>query len=274
VDPWSLFIDLTPRPGAFNMAVDEFLFRRLGKTPRTSVRFYRWERPTVSLGHSQRIEDVLDLEYCQKNGIGVVRRITGGKLVLHWREVTYSIVSSATSAFSPTLAESYRRISSALILGLKKMGLEARLAGPPPSSYSRGNMPCFSYPARDEIEIDGRKIVGSAQKRVEERFLQHGSIPLQGDERLLDRVSLSQDEGAGSGMISVSEALGKEADAAWVVDSLASGLAEYFKISFEPLVLEPADDQAIRRIQEKRYANDAWTMGRPEAASIDFLDFG
>jgi lipoate-protein ligase A len=274
VDPWSLFIDLTPHPGAFNMAVDEYLLRRLEKVPRTAVRFYRWERPTVSLGYSQCIEEVLDLEYCRQNGIDVVRRITGGKLVLHWREITYSIVSSDTVAFSPTLAESYKRISGALILGLEKMGLRARLAGPPPSSYSRGNMPCFAYPARDEIEIDGRKIVGSAQKRVGRRFLQHGSIPLQGDEEILDRVSLSQESGSEAKMISVSEALGKAADAEWVVELIAAGLAEYFNIRFEPLVFDPADEQVIERIQEERYTNEAWTVGHPDAASIDFLDFG
>ncbi len=271
---WSLFIDLSPHPGAFNMAVDEFLFRRLDRDPRTTVRFYRWERPTVSLGYSQGIESILDLEYCQKNGIDVVRRITGGKLVLHWREITYSIVSSDTTAFSPTLAESYKRISAALILGLEKMGLRARLAGPPPSSYSRGNMPCFAYPARDEIEIDGRKIVGSAQKRVGERFLQHGSIPLQGDDGLLDRLSLSRDEGAGLRMISLSEALGKEVDVEWTVKCLVDGLAEYFKIRFEPLVFEPSDERAVQQIQDRRYANEAWTRGKRGAKSVDFLDCG
>jgi lipoate-protein ligase A len=274
VDPWSLLADLTPHPGAFNMAVDEYLFQRLAKVPWTAVRFYRWDRPTVSLGYSQHIDEILDLEYCRQNGIDFVRRISGGKLVLHWREITYSIVSSDTAAFSPTLGESYKRISAALILGLEKMGLRARLAGPPPSSYSRGNMPCFAYPARDEIEIDGRKIVGSAQKRVGERFLQHGSIPLQGDEGLLDRVSLSRESGSGARMISISDALGQAVDSKWVVKHLTDGLAEYFNIGFSPIAFGPADEEAIRRIQEKRYANMAWTMGRPEASSIDFLDFG
>ena len=273
MQPWNLFIDLSPHPGAFNMAVDEVLFRRLGKDPRTTVRFYRWKRPTVSLGYSQRVKEVLDSDYCRSHGIDVVRRITGGKLVLHWREITYSIVSSDTAVFSPTLAESYRRISAALILGLKKMGLQTRLAGPPPSSYSRGNMPCFAYPARDEIEIDGRKIVGSAQKRVGGRFLQHGSIPLQGDEGLLDRVSLCPASSSGANKVSVSEALGREVDSEWAVERLVNGLAEYFQVRFEPLVLETADKEAEERIQEQRYANEAWTMGRAEATSLDFLEF-
>ncbi len=269
-----MFIDMSPHAGAFNMAVDEFLFRRIHKDLRTTVRFYRWERPTVSLGYSQSVEDMLDIESCRRQGIDIVRRITGGKLVLHWREITYSIVSSDTLAFSATLAESYRRISAGLILGLKKMGLEARLAGPPPSSYSRGNMPCFAYPARDEIEINGRKVVGSAQKRVGERFLQHGSLPLQGDDGLLDAVSRLREGSAGLRMISLSEALGREVDSQMVVAHLVDGLAEYFKVRFEPFSLEPSNEETVRRIQKHRYANDAWTMGRKGATSIDFLDFG
>jgi len=135
-------------------------------------------------------------------------------------------------------------------------------------------MPCFAYPARDEIELDGRKIVGSAQKRVEGRFLQHGSIPLYNDEEILERVSLHRDELSGSRMTSISEALGREVDAAWAVDRLAAGMAEYFKVRFVPLTLDSAADDFVRRLQERRYANEAWTLGRPGARSIDFLDFG
>jgi lipoate-protein ligase A len=259
---WDLIIGPAPRRGAANMAVDEYLFGSLGKEPRTIVRFYSWERPTASLGYSQSADRVLDVEYCRNNGIDVVRRITGGKLVLHWREVTYSIASSDAEMFSPTLAESYRLISAALIRGLEKMGLRARLAGPPPSSYLKGNMPCFAYPARDEIEIEGRKIVGSAQKRVAGRFLQHGSIPLQGDEGLLRRISLARDEDSDLKRTSVSEALGREIDREWAVKCLVKGMAEHFGVQFEPLTLEAAAEEAIRRIQERRYEDEGWTLGR------------
>jgi lipoate-protein ligase A len=261
---WDLLIDPDPRRGAANMAVDEYLFSSLGKEPQTIVRFYSWSRPTASLGYSQPAEKILDLDYCRSNGIDVVRRMTGGKLVLHWREITYSIASSDTERFSPTLAESYRMISAAIICGLEKMGLRARLAGPPPSSYLKGNMPCFAYPARDEIEIDRRKIVGSAQKRVAGRFLQHGSIPLQDDEGLLRRISLAQDEESEMRRISISEALGREVDREWAVECLVKGMAEHFGVRFEPLTLGAAAEDAIRRIQERRYEDEAWTLGRSD----------
>lgn len=259
---WSLLIDPSPRSGPANMAVDEYLFRSLTRETRTMVRFYSWERPTASLGYSQVAAKVLDLDYCRQNGIDIVRRITGGKLVLHWREITYSAASSDTETFSATLAESYRRISLGLIRGLEKMGLRVRLAGPPPSSYRKGNMPCFAYPARDEIEIDGRKIVGSAQKRVGGRFLQHGSIPLQDDGGLLSRISLVRDEHSDLRRISVSEALGKDVGWDWAVGYLVEGMAEHFSVQFEPLTLGVAEQETIRLIQELRYEDAAWTMGR------------
>lgn len=257
-----LLIDPEPRRGAANMAVDEYLFRGLGKEQRTIARFYSWARPTASLGYSQSADKILDLDYCLNNGIDVVRRMTGGKLVLHWREITYSIASSDTEIFSPTLAESYRLISAAIIRGLEKMGLQARLAGPPPASYLKGNMPCFAFPARDEIEINGRKIVGSAQKRVAGRFLQHGSIPLQDDEGLLRHISLARDKDSELRRISVSEALGREVDREWAMGCLVKGMAEHFGVRLVPLTLGAAAEDAIRRIRERRYEDEAWTLGR------------
>jgi len=154
---WNLIVDKIPLKGSWNMAVDDFLFQSLGEEPQTYVRFYAWKKPTVSLGYSQKIFKVLDIEYCQKNGIDIVRRITGGKLVLHYKEVTYSICSSDKEIFTSTLDDSYRIISEALMCGLGKMGLKPCLADAAPSSYVRGNLPCFSYPARNEVEIDRKE---------------------------------------------------------------------------------------------------------------------
>ena len=143
-----------------------------------------------------------------------------------------------------------------------KLGIGACLAGPAPSSYTRGNMPCFAYPARDEIEIDGRKIVGSAQKRVGVRFLQHGSIPLQDDEDLLKRISVAPDEVSGLKRTSLAEALGRAVHREWAVECLVEGIAEHFGVRFEPLTLGAEAEDAILQIQERRYEDEAWTLRR------------
>jgi lipoate-protein ligase A len=270
---WALIIEKIPLAGSLNMAIDEYLFLSLDKTPQTYVRFYQWERPTVSLGYSQALEKTVDLDFCRRNGIDVVRRITGGKLVLHWREITYSISSSDTQTFSSTLAESYRLISNALITGLEKIGLRARLAGPPPSSYSKGNMPCFSYPARDEIEIAGKKIVGSAQKRVGSRFLQHGSIPLSAEEGLLKWAALPKEGNTEIRMASLSQALGQPVSFEWAVERLAAGIAESFGIKYSPKIFGPEENARILKIQNKKYENEEWTSGKRKDLSLDFFDF-
>ena len=242
------------------MAADEYLFRSLGEEPATYLRFYRWKKPTVSIGHSQKIREVVDLDFCRTNGIDIVRRITGGKLVLHNREVTYSICSSDADIFSCKLIGSYRLISEALKLGLRKMGIESGLARETPSSYSRGRLPCFSRPARDEIERQGKKIIGSAQKRTGKKFLQHGSIPLEKDDFLLRSVSLLDDGEDNIRMMSLSDALGKDVAFDWAVEHLKAGIADYFTVRFLSDSFSISDKAAIRKIRAERYENPSWTQ--------------
>lgn len=257
---WQLIVDEKPLRGSWNMAVDDYLFRSLGKDERSYLRFYQWERPTVSLGYSQQPEKVVNLEFCFKNNVDIVRRMTGGKLVLHHREVTYSICSSDSDTFTTSLKDSYRLISLALIRGLEKMGLEPCLAGSPPSAYAHGNLPCFSYPARDEIEVGGRKIIGSAQKRESSRFLQHGSIPLEGNSHYLESISFLQPGQSRARMTTLSEALGRKVSFAWAVDHFIEGFAEFFNVSFERKLFSVREREAVAEIQRERYENRRWTF--------------
>jgi lipoate-protein ligase A len=258
---WHLILDKAPNKGSWNMAVDDYLFQSLEEQPTTCLRFYQWESPTVSLGYSQKVSQVVDLDYCRKMGIDIVRRITGGKLVLHHQEVTYSICSSDSELFTPTLMDSYRLISEALMRGLEKMGVESSLAVATPFLYAKGRLPCFSNPAKNEIEIEGKKIIGSAQKRTGDKFIQHGSIPLEKDEELLKSISLLNQEEDSLNMTSLSETLEREVDFDWVVDHLQSGISEYFNISLIPKDFSDADKAAIQKIQTVQYDNPAWTYG-------------
>jgi lipoate-protein ligase A len=242
------------------MAVDEFLFRSLDARPLTTLRFYQWALPTASLGYTQDVAKAIDLEFCRRNGIDVVRRITGGKLVLHHLEITYSVVSSDTSTFTPTLAGSYKLISRALMRGLELMGLSPTAADKAPPFYAKGNLPCFSHPAQDEIEIGGKKIVGSAQKRAGTGFLQHGSIPLSHDETLLKSVSLLGEDPAEIRMTSLSEAMGRPVEFSWAVERLAAGFREFFGVEPDPLYLTPADEETVLAIERSKYGHDAWTL--------------
>jgi len=264
---WRLWFEPEPGRGSWNMAADEYLFSLLPEAPATFLRFYAWERPTVSLGCSQDAKLVVDAEFCRRNGVDIVRRITGGKMVLHAREVTYGLASSDAEQFGDTVRESYRLISDALAVGLGTLGLRAGLAGAPPEEYARGALPCFSHPGRDELQVDGKKILGSAQKRRGGIFLQHGSLPLEHDKNLLRSVARLPESETEIRMTSLSELLGRPVSWEETAGRLREGFAEFFGADLEEQRFAPEERLIIGRLQREKYENADWTLfGRlPEA---------
>ena len=159
------------------MAIDEALFT-LNQEP--TLRFYSWSRPTLSVGYFQKVDKNL-LKKCKKDGIDVVRRLTGGRAVLHNHEITYS-VSATYSDFpsSSSLQAIYKTLATWQIAAFAKVGIDAKLSD---SSKSKKqsyicNDSCFLTTLPSEVVVNGKKICGSAQKRGLRSFLQHGSIPL------------------------------------------------------------------------------------------------
>src|SRR5213593_906983 len=190
---WELIIDGT-LAGAANMAVDAALLGEVQRSSgaRTVVRFYGWRGPTISLGRNQKVENALDVDYCRTNGIDMVHRPTGGRSVLHDDELTYAVISNDSSYFGDTIYGNYRRVSEALCLAYNDLGVAAVLAPDTKKPENAGNgidPPCFLSPARYELMVGGRKIVGSAQRRVRRSFLQHGSLPLTCHREVLARVT-------------------------------------------------------------------------------------
>lgn len=198
--PWRL-IDSGPGPGAWNLALDEAIFDavRERRSPPT-LRLYGWEAPTLSLGYAQDGARDLDLAACAAAGIAVVRRATGGRAVLHDREVTYSVaVPAGTPVFGTNLDAAYRAVAAGLLAGLRLLGVDAALAPAARRGAGEPRHPgCFGSASRHEILAGGRKLVGSAQRRSGGAFLQHGSILLEGHAERLARL-LRPSEAAGAG---------------------------------------------------------------------------
>jgi lipoate-protein ligase A len=182
-----------PLRGACNMALDEALLESVaGGRSLPVLRLYGWAPPTVTLGYFQRAESTVNLESCRSLGIDVVRRITGGRAVLHHREVTYAVISPESSSLFPGgILENYRVIARVLQQTLDSFGLATILA-PGRSRGSSGSgaqqSACFTAPATHELLHAGCKVTGSAQKRQGDAFLQHGSIPVDLDPACLFRA--------------------------------------------------------------------------------------
>src|SRR5688572_19536951 len=98
--PWHLILD-DALDGTSNMAIDAALLEEVEQSasPRTIVRFYRWKRPTISLGRNQKVDAAVDLSFCEAQGMDVVHRPTGGRAVLHDDEMTYAVASNDTESF-------------------------------------------------------------------------------------------------------------------------------------------------------------------------------
>ena len=170
--------------GVFNMAKDRAILIACseGKAPAT-LRIYGWKRPTLSIGYSQNISKYIDLESCKKNNIPVVRRFTGGRALLHQYELTYSVIAPIPhKGFPGSLRGAFEKISQAILESLKIGGIEgAEVAGKKNSisgAESRRSPACFSIANHCEITVEGKKLIGSAQRRLRSAFLQHGSLIL------------------------------------------------------------------------------------------------
>ncbi len=173
---WRLIIS-PPSDGATNMAIDEALFKY---SDQPTLRFYSWSSPTLSLGYFQK-EDPRLINKCKENGIDVVRRPTGGRAVLHDNEITYSVVSSYENFPKPsTLKGIYKALAQWQVASFETIGLKTTLSDGVSSRQQNyvTNDACFLTPIQSEVLVKGKKICGSAQKRGNDSFLQHGSIPV------------------------------------------------------------------------------------------------
>ncbi len=178
---WRLLLTL-PAPGPWNMAVDEAMLEHIGRreSPPT-LRLFAWEPPCLSLGHAQPFADI-DLERLAAHGWDKVRRPTGGRAILHTDELTYSVTTPLDEPLmAGSVLESYNRLAVALLEAVRCLGIKAEIEDAIVKDGGSANPVCFEVLSSNEITIDGRKLIGSAQARRKEGILQHGSLPLVGD---------------------------------------------------------------------------------------------
>jgi lipoate-protein ligase A len=172
-----------------NMSIDLLLLEKYIKNSEYPIlRFYNWKQNTLSIGRNQNIEEI-NIDFCKKNNIKIVRRPTGGKAVLHQGDLTYSIVASSKDGFYNNINESYLQVSQAIINGLNSefKDLNLQIGNDSTKEYVNNSF-CFDNSTITDINVNGKKIIGSAQLRKGNFFLQHGSIILNQDFELLKGI--------------------------------------------------------------------------------------
>ena len=269
---WRL-IEEPPTDGYRNMAVDESLLESCagGGPGFPCLRLYAFSPPCLSLGFSQDHADAVDLAYCRRRGIDVVRRPTGGRAVLHDDEITYAVVARhGVPPFAGTVLDTYTVIARALIASFARVGVETAITSGATSSGSpREGAICFAEPSRHEIAAGAYKVAGSAQARRRGAFLQHGSIPI-----TLDVVTLAGAAGALPGAprglrgedLREMKGLAQISERPLAFSDLRVALREGFRqalgILLEPRSLAAAERERAEWLRAHRYLTAAWTLRR------------
>jgi len=262
----------TPASGKRNMAVDEAILTAvMERFTLPTLRLYAWEPACLSLGYGQSWQDA-DLERIDALGWQAVRRITGGRAILHTDELTYSItVPEGHPLAEGSILESYQRISRALMRALEILGMSPKSERK--EGHVRANGPvCFEVPSHYEITTeDGRKLVGSAQYRRKGAVLQHGSLPIYGDVgRICDALYFESDdvrERAKSNVrrraATLEEAFGGHIFA-WeeVADAVANGFAQVFDAELIEQTLSAEELDYVDELVHDVYGQEAWTQKR------------
>lgn len=253
-----------PLDGASNMALDEaMLLARIRGLALPTLRFFSWNPPTVSLGYGQHLDARINVEACRRLGVGLVRRPTGGSAIYHdtlEREVTYSVVARARDfEGSGDLLETYRWIGAGLTAGLRRLGIPAEMVPVRRSDPLAPPAFCFARTGSYEIEVGGKKLVGSAQRRQAGAFLQHGSILLSADVARL-RLLFPGEGDPLAGMTTLEDILGRRPTFDEVVQALAAGFRETHGLDLTAAGLTRGEEALMSRLMREKYATESWTQ--------------
>lgn len=250
------FIDLETNSAFENMAIDEAIMMAVKRqeAPPT-LRLYRWKPSAVSIGTFQSMNDEVDIEFCESNGIDRIRRITGGGAVYHdyEGEITYSIILPRGHPLVPDdIVESYRILCGGVIKALKKLHIEAE------------------FKPVNDIVVGGTKVSGNAQTRRHSCVLQHGTVLLGLDVRTMFQILKVPAEKISDKMIadvrqrvtSIRDILKREVTFNELRDALMDGFSESLHLRLVSGKLSKSESEEAQRLLSEKYIRDAWNLSR------------
>ena len=250
------------------MAVDEAILEAVegGKSPAT-LRLYAWEPACLSLGYAQSYDDV-DEDRVVERGWDVVRRLTGGRAILHSDELTYAVIATTEDPrMAGDIPQSYRRLSKALLQGLRNLGLRVETESIGSNSNLEQNGPiCFEVPSNNEIVAGGKKLIGSAQARRKNAALQHGTLPLFGDlTRITDALRFESGERRNEAGIkllekatTVERVIGRRLEWEEAADAVSEGFEKALNLELEPEKLSKAETERAEELVREKYGTTGW----------------
>ena len=254
MDKWRL-IDIRVEDAVTQMAMDEAIAKaRIPEDNPNTVRLYRWKPSAVSIGYFQSITKEVNLEECERLGVDVIRRITGGGAVFHDYngEITYSLVAPENDPKMPRdILESYRAICGAIVGGLSHLGVDSE------------------FKPVNDIGAGGKKISGNAQTRRHGVILQHGTVLVDSDLETMFKVLRVSNAKISDKLIKAVEErvtnirryLGRDVPWSEARDALVAGFEESFNVELVPGDLTPREYELVEE-NKKHYSSREWVYQR------------
>lgn len=247
--------------GPENMAIDEALLNCFNDKNLPILRLYGWEPAAISVGRFQNVSEALDVTMCQKSQLPVIRRITGGGLIYHHQELTYSIICHSKDLGGTSgLPESYKKICSFLLAFYTSLGLDADYA----MNCKSGKLGvkesfCFAGNEQYDVVIQDQKIGGNAQRRLKKGIFQHGSIPVESQLEIAGPYLTKAPDNLMSSSTCL-RSLGVENPFAEMTELLKMAFKTTFHTDVveEPLSTEEQDE--MRRLLNEKYLSDEWNL--------------
>ncbi len=215
------------------MAIDEVLMTsQENQNALPTLRFYRWSSPAYSIGYFQSVETVLKRFDCAKKKISVVRRLTGGGLVFHGEDLTFSLsMKNPNPFFAGDVKDSYLKVNEALRVGIQEafQGLDYADCKTVPSGRATNERVCFEAPSCYDLLLKGKKVVGASQRRLGEAILHQSSVFLDNKHSALEK-------------------------------NIQAGFERVWKINFKEMPLTQEELNKAGKKEKERYANPEWAF--------------
>ncbi|MGE4418885.1 MAG: biotin/lipoate A/B protein ligase family protein [Sulfurimonas sp.] len=247
------FIDTHRASAEWNMAVDEALLRNFGDDNLPILRLYSWQR-ALSLGRFSDAKKSIDFEQLDKGGISMVRRISGGGILAHDNELSYSLIFPRRFLQERGVKESYRHLCSFLLLFYQKLGFEAQFAAEA-GVQSRHSDICLAGVEAYDILIEGKKIGGNAQRHTKMAVLQHGTIPISFDKVLFTSLFLEHN---GFESAATLKEFGVDTEQTILHKILLDSFCETFHVETSADELSVSEKQSVNELLKKRYTKSEW----------------
>lgn len=234
MNEFRLILD-APSDARHNMAVDEALMLGQGRPESIlTLRFYTWSENALSIGYFQSVQDFDTPKHDGSRPSSVVRRLTGGGVVRHGQDLTFSLTVTMPHPQIPSaVKESYLKINEAVRVGLKKIYPSLDYADCRDVKSMRERQKdrvCFEKPDCHDLLLNGKKILGASQRRIGNKFLHQSSLTL---DQPYPRL----------------------------IDHLIDGFRRSWKMDFKTSELTSEELNIVSRIEQERYSDHEWASG-------------